>query len=194
MVQFFRDNGYYIIRMAATQIAMTVFGLILSAATYAHNGIFIFSSVLAVCMYLWLLYTLCWEVGIKDKVRLDGGRIAYRPLRMLPASLVANAVNLVLAFLSVVGCLFVRDIANASPMWAATLYKVPHDFLLFIHSMYGGIIESVLPNGQHPLLNAVLYLVSIAPALFFTSFGYYMGIHNRSIGSFFGIKPRFDRR
>ena len=194
MVQFFRDNGYYIFRMAATQIAMTVFGLILSAATYAHDGIFIFSSVLAVCMYLWLLYTLCWEVGIKDKVRLDGGRIEYRPLRMLPAALVANALNLLLNLLSVVGVLFVRDIENASPMWAATLYKVPHDFFVLIHSMYGGIIESVLPNKLFPIPNALLYLVSVAPALLFTSFGYFMGIHNRTIGSFFGIKPRFDRR
>ncbi len=194
MVNFFRENGYYIFRMAATQIAMTVFGLILSAATNAQDTLFILASVLAVCMYLWLLYTMCWEVGIKDKVRLDGGRIAYRPFRMLWVSLAANALNILLAVLSVIGLLFVRDIETATPMWAASLYKIPHDFFVLIHSMYAGITESLLPNKLYPLFNSLLNLASIVPALVFTTFGYVMGLHNRSIGSFFGVRPRFDRR
>lgn len=194
MVDFFRKNGYFVIRMCTTQLAMTVFGLILSASTYRHDVLFVLSSVLAAGMYLWLLYTMCWEVGIKDKVRLDGGRIAYQPWCMLWVSLVANALNFLLCVLSIFGCAFVRDFEDASPVWAASLYKLSHDIFQLIHSMYGGIVNSIVNASVHPMWNSLLLLVTVLPAMGACVAGYNMGIHNRTLGSFVGIKPRFDRR
>ena len=73
---FWKTNSDTVIKMLVHQFGLTVFGFLLnSAASVSGNdalviGLGVFSAV----FYLFLLYVVAWEVGAKDKIRIDAGR------------------------------------------------------------------------------------------------------------------------
>ena len=81
MMRFLKENMSTITKMIVNQLGMMIFGLVLSMATSQNDTLFLLASVFSVCFYMFLVYTVGWELGAKDKVRLDGGRIAYAPFK-----------------------------------------------------------------------------------------------------------------
>ena len=66
--------------MFLDQIAMTVFGTMLSFATLKNEGLLLASSIFSILFYLMLLYTVGWDIGARDKIRIDGGRMKPFPV------------------------------------------------------------------------------------------------------------------
>ena len=72
--------------MFVNQFAISIFGVSLTFATTSAHGeaqgfdtLTVVVSILSVLFYLFLIYTLAWEIGAKDKISVDVGKKPYRP-------------------------------------------------------------------------------------------------------------------
>jgi len=156
---------------------MTVFGFLLQTATVVNPILFLFSSIFATGFYLVLLYTMSWEAGAKDKIRVDGGRLNPTPLKGVLLSLIANIPNILLGVLSVFGWIF-YDPVLTEPVWAGNLFGVCNVFSRMINSMYIGIIQTVLPD------NPIMLIIISFPAVIASGIGYFIGLHGFSLFNF----------
>ena len=88
-MRFFKENSESIIRLIVNQIGITIFSFFLYTAlgvmqkegesSPLHFKVLI--SAFCVLFYFVLIYTVVWEIGAKDKIRIDAGRAEKQPLR-----------------------------------------------------------------------------------------------------------------
>ncbi len=195
MLNFLKDNLYIIVKHIANQIGMAMFGLMLSMAASMATGktenagiLMLVVGIFSALFYLFLLYTLSWDYGAKEKIRVDGKRLKYQPLKGLYFSLCANAVNILLGIAIVISYLCVSMGAEE-----VTLTQILMQISLFLQAMYSGIIgyiNSFVPFAS-PLIPA-LYLLIILPSLAVCTWGYYFGVNDKSLTRIFtGKEPNY---
>lgn len=180
MWNFIKQNSYLMFKMMVNQIGMTMFGLMLSMATINNDILMLLTSILSIGMYLFLLYTMNWEYGAKDKIRVDSNREKDMPLKGLWMSLGANIINLLLGIGVLIGGLNLTSIAACEPSWAYNIYYTCKLIGVFLQGMYSGILSLYAPY------NVFAYLLIILPALAASTLGYYLG--SRNIRILFFIK------
>lgn len=189
MKGFFHDYSYNVVKMFVNQFAISIFGFSLTiATTSAHVGSAGFDfltfivSIFAVIFYLFLIYTLAWEIGAKDKISVDIGKKPYRPHFGLLLSLVANIPNLILAALYLIATL-----AKSSNM--TFVFRL---IATLIQGMYFGIITSIsLPiGGAYVQLNSLwpTFFLMVVPAMLTSWLAYFLGMKNFRFFSFIGSK------
>ena len=179
MKKFFHDYSYNIVKMFVNQFAISLFGFSLTLATTqiyvnknASTGIDVLTllvSIFAVLFYLFLIYTLSWEIGAKDKISVDSGKKPYRPHLGLILSLIANIPNLLFAVLFLIGTIFHSNSMMFVVRFIATL----------IQGMYFGIITAIsLPiGGAYVQLNSLwptFFLITV-PAMLTSWLAYFLG-------------------
>lgn len=178
MKKFFHDYSYNIVKMFVNQFAISIFGMSLTLATtqiYVDStaaGFDVFTfivSILAVLFYLFLIYTLSWEIGAKDKISVDSGKKPYRPHLGLLLSLVANIPNLIIAILYAIATIVKAD----------TMLFVVRFIASLLQGMYFGIITSAsLPiAGTYVQLNSLwpTFFLMAVPAMLTSWIAYYLG-------------------
>lgn len=177
-VKFLKDNLSAIGHCIVTQIALLVFGLVLSMATHQNNALLLATGLFSVAFYLYLLYDAIWREGSSDKIRIDGGRMEYQPLKGLWISLIANAVNILLAILIWIG--YFLPIAPGDT--ASELSGTCQVIALFIEGMYSGVI-GFLNNGtaNSSALTASLYTLIVLPAPIACTIAYIRGAHDKTL-------------
>lgn len=195
LITFIKENSYIILKEIANQIGMIMFGLMLSLpVTITGNDTLLLIVGIASAVFYWfLLYTLAWEYGSKEKVRVDANRLPYVPLKGLQFSLVANTLN-ILAGVLVAVFWFAKGPANQG---TASCIAVSS----FLNAMYSGITAGA--NGlisaakgaetlllQTSPLNPILHLLYPLPALGICTLGYYLGVHDRHL---FGNAPKAEK-
>lgn len=197
---FFSDNGYMIVRMIVYQIAMTIFGFSMSMACARVDSLLLLSSVVATGLYLFLLFFATFEVGQKDGIRIECGRLERRPLVGLWCSLCANALNFLLGILAVIGKFMISNLGffervsdltlteseALSPVWAANLYSVCDTVSRLLQCMYVGIAKLAMPD------NVLVTLLMPIPAIIVCAAAYPLGIKFCS-GSGAKKKTKSDR-
>ncbi len=177
MFRFWKNNSRTISKLLITQFGMTVFGILLySAASVANNSTLVtVFSLFSVVFYLFLLYTALWDVGAKDKIRIEGKRLSPRPFHGLLVALCANIPNLLFSVLSSIGYFAIDRSMNfsgkyVSPEWAVNLYAVVQVVGSYINAMYLGLNDK---------LGITVYPYSLAlnvlPSLLVCFLGYYFG-------------------
>ena len=165
--------------MMINQVGMTMMGLMLSFATYNNNLLTLISSLFSIGFYLYLLYTMCWDIGAKDKIRVDSKRMAPMKLKGLWMSLIANIPNLILAVCVIIGRLSISDaVTNSGNFWFVTKM-----IATCIQGMYAGLLELYAPY------NPIAYILIILPALAASELGYYLGYREHRIFGFAAKKP-----
>ena len=172
MKAFFSNYSYSIIKMFVNQFAISIFGAVLSMATEAsgNRGLTIVVSCFAILFYLFLIYTLMWEVGAKDRIHVDMGKIQKRPHTGLVMSIIANIPNFILAIMFTVAFPFM-----ATSTWAGNLAAIASTITIFIQGMFLGCITSFSIGDM--LLNKFwwTYFIIIIPALVTSWIAYYVG-------------------
>ena len=175
--------------MFVNQFAISIFGVSLTFATTSAHGesqgfdtLTVVVSILSVLFYLFLIYTLSWEIGAKDKISVDVGKKPYRPYLGVLLSLAANIPNLLLALLYAIATL-----AKSSSMTF-----VVRLIATILQGMYFGIITSVsLPlGGEYVQLNSLwptFFLMAI-PAMLTSWLAYFLGLKNFRFFSFINNK------
>lgn len=134
---FFRENSYTVVRLGLNQFGMAMFGLVVSFATSANKTLLVLGGILAMLMYWFLLYSVCWTEGGQHRIRVDGGREKKSLLNGVKLGLAANAVNLVLSIVYAV-CYSIGPLYE----WAANVALVLNAVLRIFFGMYLGIISA----------------------------------------------------
>ena len=189
MIGFLKENSYSMVKMFVNQIGMTVFGTMLALATAGNDTLLLLSSIFAVLFYLFLLYSVGWEIGAKDKIRMDGGRMQPFPAKGFLIALGANLPNLLLAVLMGIGAL----VSSATGTeWAGSMSVICNAIARLIEGMYLGIIKVLedMLYASPTILNVWWWFLLLPlPAIFTGWFSYLLGSRNIRILGLFGITP-----
>ena len=164
--------------MFVNQFAISIFGAMLSfVAVNTNNDIVTIAlSACSIIFYLFLIYTLIWEVGATDKISVDVGKRPYRPFTGLYMALWANIPNFLVALIFTVIRPFAQTYAWATSVIGVlrVLSAVP------LHGMYNGMMMA-LPLGAESV-NLYdfwwVYFLLTVPCLVTCFMAYYLGHRN----------------
>ena len=72
MKNFFSEHSYSMVKMFLNQFAISIFGtmLALAASSGKNDTLLLLSSIFSIFFYMFLLYTMTWELGAKEKIRV----------------------------------------------------------------------------------------------------------------------------
>ena len=187
---FFKDNSYNIVKMMLYQFGMTVLGAITSMAAISNSGLFLAVSIYATVLYLGLLYVMTWDLGGKDRIRVDAGHARADKLSGLKMALFANIPNFIIFLLIAVGFLFGTALSQAS--WAQGMFVVGHAIGKIIQAMYNGIVLAIIPASGSALSGAYLiaYALTPLPGIIASTLGYLMGYHDRRLFGWVSFKRK----
>ncbi len=190
MINFIKENSYSMVKMFINQLGMTIFGTMLALSTGNNNSLLLASSIFSVLFYMFLVYSVGWELGAKDKIRVDSGRMREFPSKGFFVALGANLPNLILAVLIGFGAI----ISNGfDAKWAGNLSMVCNAIARLIQGMYLGIIKLLGDSlfEKATILDTWWWFIIITfPALFVGWLSYFLGSKNFRILSIFGIKQK----
>ena len=197
-MKFFKENSYDIVRLFINQIGITIFSMILYTAVGMVNiesgtkiSIKVILSIFSILFYFALLYTVAWDWGAKDKIRIDGGRM--EPIKMKGArmSIFANIPNFVLSFVYALTMglyvLGVEGVKNVSAIF--------NTITRLLMSMYLGLIQAVFSPLSADIFvynfwQAVGYFVAPIFAIAVTELGYSLGCKEKKL---FGTTQKNNR-
>ena len=184
MKSFFGQYSYSMIKMFINQFAISIFGSVLSLATSAADNrtLSMVVSIFAIAFYLFLIYTMTWEIGAKDRISVDVGKKPYRPHTGLLISLVANIPNFLIAL--IYSCVYST---MGTVKLAGSIASIIMTVAMFLEGMYCGLaLEIVLPAGFNPWHYWWTFFLIIIPALATSWIAYFTGFKNfRIVAQFF---------
>lgn len=200
-MKFFKDNSYDIVKLYINQIGIAIFSLVLYTAigfvddTSLSLKIRIVMSALATLFYFALLYTVAWEYGAKDKIRIDSGKAKRIPAKGVWLSLAANIPNFILTVPAIIS---VAIYLGTGIEGFATAFAVFNLLMRFVLSMYLGMIQGVfapfeLETYTSYYLQSFGYLLLPLVAVFVTHIGYSFGEKNFRISSLFSSKDKAQK-
>ena len=169
-MDLYKKQGYQVVRLGLYQFGMTLFGLVVAMATRdpdnLRSPLFIGSGIFSAIFYLYLIYSLVYELGQKDGIKIEAGKCEYRPLTGLWLALAANALNILLGILSFIGKV-VFDAKGAE--WALQLYGVANAIAKFIQGMYVAILTLIVDESYATLLTPI-------PGIIVCTLAYVLGV------------------
>lgn len=134
---FFSKYGGVIGKIIINHIAMSIFGLMVCFPTVGKPVLFWGACILAIGMYMFLMYMIMWELGAKEQVDIEYGRMKKDKLMGLKISLVANSLFIVISILIFILSFVVTD----EPSGVNNVYSVlAASMQLFFQSIYMPII------------------------------------------------------
>ncbi len=190
MKAFFSKYSYSIIKMFVNQFAISIFGAVLAMATAStgNNTLSLIVGILAILFYLFLIYTMTWEIGAKDKISVDVGKKEYRPFTGLLMALVANIPNFIIAIIYTIA----YPMMNTAS-WAGNTAAVARLCSIVIQGMYLGVTSSITVSGT-PLNHLWwTYFVITVPSLITSFAAYYLGHRNFRFFAFITQKKQEDK-
>lgn len=181
MKSFFGRYSYSIVKMFVTQFVISLFGvgLAMATASTANDTLTIIVSCFAILFYLYLIYTALWEVGAKDKISVDVGKKAYKPLTGLFMGLIANIPNFIIAIAYTVACPFME-----SAKWAGNMAVISRFASIITQGMYLGCISSIKAAGNTLNYFWQTYFIITLPSIVISFVAYYLGHKNFRFFSF----------
>lgn len=175
MIKYFKENLSSISKLFINHVGMTVFALVvlitssLLSSKLGNNAVFYIMGGLTVLMYFSLIYTAMWERGAKDKIKVDGGRMKRGLFHGLYMYLMANALSIFFALLTLLFACFAND-PNSG------IYGVYDVFKLITH-FWGAIYLPItkIPISS-PVLHSLLYFAIIVPGAIVSCVSYILGV------------------
>lgn len=123
------------VKMFVDQIAMNRVRYRVSlSATSRERRFVLVASLFSIVFYLVVLYTVGWDIGARDKIKIDGGRMREMPAKGFLIALGANSINILLALLIGLGILINTE-------WAGNISVVCNAIARLIQGMYLGVIK-----------------------------------------------------
>ncbi len=175
MIKYFKENLSTISKLFINHIGMTIFGLIvlitssLLSDKIGNEIVFYLMGGLTVLMYFSLLYTAMWERGAKDKLKIDGGRMKLGLFHGLYMYLLANAISIFLAAMTLIFSFFASD-PNSG------IYGVYDVFKLMTH-FWGAIYLPITRIAvSSPVIHTLLYFAIILPGAIVSCVSYILGV------------------
>ena len=173
MKDFFKRYSYTAFKLFLNQFAIALFGLGLAfaCAGAGKDDLLLATSIGAVVFYLFLQYTVMWEVGAKDGISATAKGTSRGLWRGFAIGGLANSLNLLCA-------LFILPRAFAAA--GTAMYRVGGAFQFsarMVQGMYKGIMTRPFHGAQlHDF--AWVYFVIIVPAILVCGVAYIIGNYN----------------
>lgn len=189
MKELFRTRSYEMVRMFLNQFATSIFGLVLAiAAGRAQNTVLRnVTSACAIVFYLFLLYTMTWELGFADRAAVEAGRKPKKPFTGALLSVAANLINWLLAIFIMLGNLLC-DVPFFSGLggFAGTAVHI-------LEGMYTGLLANHV--GGNPLNSYwFVYFLLPLPAILISGISYLLGLKDIKFTGLFNVQyPESDR-
>ncbi len=169
-MDLYKKQGYQVVRLGLYQFGMTLFGLVVAMATRdpenMRSPLFIGSGIFSALFYLYLIYSLVYELGQKDGIRIEAGKREYKPLTGLWLALAANGLNILLGILSFIGKVIFD---HSGALWAGQLYGVANAIAKFIQGMYVALMTLLMDVSFANLLTPI-------PGLIVCTLAYILGV------------------
>ena len=171
MKNFWSENCYNVIKIFLNQIALSMLGFVMAMATQsAHIALRVLVGVVCVIFYLWILYVMMYEMGQKDGIKIQSGRLHYTKSKGFWISFLANVPNIIIGILTFIGGFCYELIGVDVRSWAATFYFVSNALGKVIEAVYLPIISAVLRDEYWPLL------VTPIPPIIVCTVAYWLGV------------------
>ncbi len=196
-MRFIKENSYDIVKFFIYQIGIAVFSLAVAIPlntaitdVYASKLTQLGVSVLAIIFYCILVYTVSWEQGATDRIKIDGGRMTPTPTKGLKIALLANVPNFIISAVATVASFLFAD----GNVWTSVL-AIALTILGLFESMYLGAVEFIVYGIDNASM--LFYLIKSAAFLllpFITVIaahvGYTLGDKNKRIFGFITDKKK----
>ena len=188
MKKFFTEHSYNMIKMFLNQFAIAVFGFVLylSAGLAESPVLKNATSAAAILFYLFLLYTMTWEIGYRDRLAVAQGRKSNNRFRGALISLCANVPNLIFAFFIALAMLLENTVITK-------IGAVCSFLAITLEGMYTGLLTNHV--GGVPLNSYwFIYFLLPIPAILVCGVSYNLGLNDIKFTSLFDpITPESDR-
>jgi hypothetical protein len=188
MKRFFSMHSYEMVKMFLNQFATAMFGFALVLAARSAKNVVLrnVSSGFAILFYLFLLYTMTWEIGFRDRVPTETGRIKKNRFTGTLISLCANIPNYVFAFFIMLGSLLHLEAISSIVAFCTGA-------ALILEGMYTGLLANSIGGVA---LNSYwfMYFLITLPALITCGIAYLAGLHDKKMTTLFNpLYPESDR-
>lgn len=200
-MKFLKENSYDIVKLLLNQIGIAIFSLAVYVAPSADdNSVFakfaIYLSILAVIFYFVLIYITAWDFGIKDKMKIESGKIEPTKNKGLKLGLFANMPNFILAGIAIV--FMIIYLASGNEVLYSLFFTL-NLFVRFIGAMFLGIIQSVFSflknnNDLNYLWQMVGYFVAPIFTVLVTHLGYELGRREIRILGFLNLNKNTNNQ
>lgn len=191
-MKIFKENSYDIVKLYVNQLGIMIFSMLLYTAVGSFNNealseaLSIFVSVFSIVFYLVLIYYVVWEIGAKDKIRIDGGRMEPTKNKGLIMGIFANIPNFVLGALTLV-FLIMFLVTKNDALYAAFL--IFNAITRFHGSMYLGLIIGIVPGTSAEgspdytefVIESVLFLILPIISPLITHLAYRLGEQDKKL-------------
>jgi hypothetical protein len=193
-MKFIKANSYEIVRFIVIQLGLSIFGLVLTMACHTLNkGLLLPVSLFSIGFYLFLVYSVAWENGSKDKIRVDAGRLADRKGRGFAVMLMAQGPYLLLTLLMLIGGIV--STLGAQEVGSG-LFTFPYLIVNFFSSIYLGTMKVLFGSfGDQYLISALVHIALTIPAIVTAGIGYFLGASGaRILAARTSKPPRANRK
>lgn len=192
-MSYIKENSYIFVKMTLNQFGSTFLGLMLSIATSNGLGepnwiLVLASSTLAILLYMYLQYTVMWDLGARDIIRVEGKRAEYKPLLGLKMTAIANIPNAVIAIGVLIGSIFGSESGLCQFEWAGSIGVICRAIGAFWEAMFNGYVMKFSPH------NPIIWVLMLIPPLVAGGLGYYAGLKGFAPIGLLGIKPKKDKK
>ncbi len=188
MKAFFQKHSYDMVKMFLNQFATAVFGFVLAlAAGYASNATLRnVTGVAAVLFYLFLLYTMTWEIGFGDRASVMQGKQKRNLFKGALISLCANVPNFIFAVFITLATFFdVEALSNIGGVCAS--------MAIFLEGMFSGLLVNRVGGAPLNSYWFVYFLIPL-PAILTCFVSYLAGLYDKKMTSLFNpLYPESDR-
>ena len=190
MKEFFKKHSYDMVKMFLNQFGIAILGMVLALATaMAENNLLKnVTSIGAILFYLFLLYTMTWEIGYKDKLAVEQGRKVKNVFTGSLISLCANVPNFIFAIF-----ITLATFVGSEESIISSIGGVCSFLAMSLEGMYTGILSNHVGGAPLNSYWFVYFLLPI-PAMITCGISYYLGLKDIKFTSLFDpIPPESDR-
>ena len=176
MIKYFKENLSSISKLFINHVGMTVFALVvlitssLLSTKLGNQVVFYIMGGLTVLMYFSLLYTAMWERGAKDKLKVDGGRMQQGLFHGLYMYLLANALSIFLAVMTLIFACFAGVEGSGG---LSNTYSVFRIISQFWGAIYLPITQIPISS---PVLHSLLHFAIVLPGAIISCVSYILGV------------------
>lgn len=171
IIDFVKENIGIIGKLLVNHIAISIFSIVvLVAAKGINNVLFHIAGVFAIIFYLFLLYLPLWEVGAKDKIKAEAGRIEKNKLFGFYVSAAYNAIFILFALI-----IFILSFFTGKSEIADGIYGVLKILMHYGCGMYLSVTSTV-QNASAGINFDAIYLIIMIPSLVCCLLSYLSGL------------------
>ncbi len=158
----FSNVKYETFKLFLDQLALAVFGIVTAVAASQSPTFRLIFGLIGIGLYFYILYATMWEIGAKDRIRVDAGRAEKQPQKPLLMGLAANIPNFVIGLLG----LLVLAGGKAASVGSAFI-----SVSKFLQGYYLGI-ANLLKVSENPFTYLVTAFIGVAVVVIGYAVGY----------------------